>query len=150
VLSFAHGANDAQKAMGVIAALLLATGHLGSLYVPLWVKLVCGAALTAGTAVGGWRIVRTVGRRIIRMASIDALATQTASAGVILGASVAGGPVSTTEVVASSVVGVGAGRRRWRHVHWTVVRSIGAAWITTLPAAGAAAALIVLVWEAVS
>lgn len=150
VLSFAHGANDAQKAMGVIAALLLATGHLDGLSVPLSVKLVCGAALTAGTALGGWRIVRTIGRRIIRMTSVDALATQTASAGVILGASVAGAPVSTTEVVASSVVGVGAGRRRWRHVHWAVVRSIGVAWVTTLPAAGAAGAIIFLIWEAVA
>ncbi|UGS36981.1 inorganic phosphate transporter [Capillimicrobium parvum] len=149
-LSFGHGANDAQKAMGVIAALLLATGHIDTLTVPLWVKVVCGAALTVGTAMGGWRIVRTIGRRIIRMARVDALATQTASAGVILAASVGGAPVSTTEVVASSVVGVGAGRRRWRHVHWQVVRSISVAWVTTLPAAAAAGALVFLVWEAVS
>ena len=66
-LSFGHGANDAQKSMGVIAALLLATGHLDTLSVPLWVKLACGAALTLGTAMGGWRIVRTIGRRIFRL-----------------------------------------------------------------------------------
>jgi PiT family inorganic phosphate transporter len=147
-LSFSHGANDAQKAMGVIAALLLATGHLDTLTVPLWVKLACGGALTAGTALGGWRIVQTIGRRIIRMAPVDALATQTTSAAVILGASVAGAPVSTTEVVASSVVGVGAGRRRWRHVHWMVVRSIGVAWIITLPAAAAAGAAMYVGWDA--
>lgn len=147
-LSFSHGANDAQKAMGVVAALLLATGHIDALTVPLWVRLACGAALTAGTALGGWRIVRTIGRRIIRMAPVDALATQTTSAAVILGASVAGAPVSTTEVVASSVVGVGAGRRRWRHVHWAVVRAIVVAWATTLPAAAAAGAVLYLLWEA--
>src|SRR4051794_8872479 len=106
-LAFSHGANDAQKSMGVIAALLLATGHLESLSVPLWVKLAAGAALTLGTALGGWRIVRTFGRRIIHLAPIDGFASQTASTAVILPASFAGAPVSTTQVVASSVVGVG-------------------------------------------
>ena len=107
-LSFSHGANDAQKSMGVIAALLLASGHVHSLSVPLWVKLACGATLTLGTAMGGWRIVRTIGRRIFHLEPIDGLASQTASTAVILAASYAGAPVSTTQVVASSVVGVGA------------------------------------------
>ena len=118
-LSFGHGANDAQKAMGVIAALLLASGHLDTLSVPLWVKLACGAALTLGTAMGGWRIIRTIGRRIFRLAPIDGFASQSASTAVILPASYLGAPVSTTQVVASSVVGVGGGRRRWHHVRWT-------------------------------
>ena len=118
-LSFGHGANDAQKSMGVIAALLLASGHIDTLAVPLWVKLACGAALTLGTAMGGWRIIRTIGRRIFRLAPIDGFASQTASTAVILPASYLGAPVSTTQVVASSVVGVGGGRRRWHHVRWT-------------------------------
>jgi PiT family inorganic phosphate transporter len=147
-LAFSHGANDAQKSVGVIAALLLADGRIDSLSAPLWVKLVCAAALTAGTALGGWRIIRTVGRRIYRIQPIDGLASQSSSTGVIFGASLLGAPVSTTQVVASSIVGIGVGRRRRRHVHWRIVRDMGLAWIVTLPAAGAlgAATLAVTRW----
>lgn len=146
-LSFGHGANDAQKAMGVIAALLLASGHLDTLSVPLWVKLTCGAALTLGTAMGGWRIIRTIGRRIFRLAPIDGFASQSASTAVILPATYLGAPVSTTQVVASSVVGVGGGRRRWHHVRWSVVRSIAFAWLLTLPASAALGAIMLLIWR---
>jgi PiT family inorganic phosphate transporter len=149
-LSFSHGANDAQKSMGVIAALLVATGHLASDTVPLWVKLTCGAALTLGTAMGGWRIVRTIGRRIFRLTKIDGLASQTSSTAVILGSSFVGAPVSTTQVVASSVVGVGGGRRRWHHVSWEVVREMGFAWLLTIPATAALGAVIVVIWSALS
>jgi inorganic phosphate transporter, PiT family len=148
-LSFGHGANDAQKAMGVVAALLLASGHLETLSVPLWVKLVCGAALTLGTAMGGWRIIRTIGRRIFHLAAVDGFASQSASTAVILPASYLGAPVSTTQVVASSVVGVGGGRRRWRHVRWSVVRSIALAWLLTLPASAAIGAIMLLIWREV-
>jgi PiT family inorganic phosphate transporter len=148
-LSFGHGANDAQKSMGVIAALLLASGHLETLSVPLWVKLLCGGALTLGTSMGGWRIIRTVGRRIFRLASIDGFASQSASTAVILPASYLGAPVSTTQVVASSVVGVGGGRRRWRHVNWLIVRSIAFAWLLTLPASAALGAIMLVFWKAV-
>ena len=149
-LSFSHGANDAQKGMGAIAALLLATGHIQTFGVPLWVKLTCGAALTVGTALGGWRIVRTVGRRIFRLTPIDGFASQSASTAVIFGASLAGAPVSTTQVVASSVVGVGGGRRRWRHVRWAVVRSISVAWVLTLPCAAGIGALTLLAWDRIA
>jgi inorganic phosphate transporter, PiT family len=146
-LSFGHGANDAQKAMGVIAALLLASGHLDTLSVPLWVKLACGGALTLGTAMGGWRIIRTIGRRIFRLAPIDGFASQSASTAVILPATYLGAPVSTTQVVASSVVGVGGGRRRWHHVRWSVVRSIAFAWLLTLPASAVLGAIMLLIWR---
>jgi inorganic phosphate transporter, PiT family len=149
-LSFSHGANDAQKAMGAIGALLLATGHLASFGVPLWAKLASGAALTIGTALGGWRIVRTIGRRIFPLVPIDGFASQSASTAVILTASFAGAPVSTTHVVASSVAGVGGGRRRWHHVRWAVVRSMGIAWILTLPATAALGAITVRIWSALS
>lgn len=133
-LAFSHGANDAQKSVGVIAALLVADGQIGGLEAsPLWATLACAAALTAGTGLGGWRIIRTVGRRIYRIKPIDGLASQTASAGVILGASFVGAPTSTTQVVASSVIGVGGGRRRWRHVHWPLVSHMGLAWLVTMP-----------------
>lgn len=107
-LAFSHGANDAQKSVGVVAALLLAEGQIDTLSAPTWVVVASALALTAGTSLGGWRIIRTVGRRIYRIQPVEGLASQTASAGVILGASFAGAPTSTTQVVASSIVGTSA------------------------------------------
>ena len=109
-----------------------------------------GLAVTLGTALGGWRIVKTVGRRIYSMKPVDSLASQSSSTAVILGASLVGAPVSTTQVVASSVVGVGGGRRRWHHVRWRVVRGIGIAWVTTIPAAGMLAVAAFYVWKEVA
>ncbi|HEV7808593.1 MAG TPA: inorganic phosphate transporter [Solirubrobacteraceae bacterium] len=146
-LAFSHGANDAQKSVGVIAALLLADGRTETFSAPLWVKTGCAAALTLGTAAGGWSIVRTVGRRIYHLHPVDGLCSQSASAAVILGASLLGAPTSTTQVVASSVVGVGAGRRRWHHVRWTVVRQMALGWIVTMPASAAIGALALLGWR---
>ena len=149
-LAFSHGANDAQKAVGVIAALLLASGHISSLAAPTWVTVVCAAALTIGTAFGGWRIIRTVGRGIYRIQRVEGLASTAASAGVILAASVVGAPTSTSQVVASSVVGVGGGRWRWHHVHWEVVRQLGVAWLVTLPVTAVLAAAIFELWNALA
>jgi PiT family inorganic phosphate transporter len=146
-LAFSHGANDAQKAVGVIAALLLASGRISTLAAPTWVIVVCSIALTVGTALGGWRIIRTVGRGIYRFQRIEGLASTGASAGVIFVASVVGAPTSTSQVVASSVVGVGGGRGRWRHVHWEVVRHMGVAWLITLPITAAIAALAFELWR---
>lgn len=146
-LSYSHGANDAQKAMGVIAALLLATGATSELSVPLWAKFLTGGALTLGTALGGWRIVKTIGHRIFDLKPIDSLSSQVSSTAVIYGASIIGAPVSTTQIVASSVVGIGGGRRRWRHVRWEIVREMGIAWLTTIPAAALLAVLFLLVWK---
>ena len=146
-LALSHGANDAQKAVGVVALLLVAGGELGHLAAPPWVELACGLALTAGTALGGWPIVRTLGRRIILIRPIDALASQSGSTAVLLGASVLGAPVSTTQVVASSVVGVGGGRHRWRHVRWRVVRAMLIAWLVTVPATAAFAVVALLPWR---
>ncbi len=145
-LAFSHGANDAQKSVGVIAALLLAGGKISSLAAPTWVTLTCAVALTAGTALGGWRIIRTVGRGIYRIQPLEGLASTAASAGVIFGASLAGAPTSTAQVVASSVVGVGGGRWRWRHVRWEVVRRMGVAWLITLPSTAALAAVAFVIW----
>jgi PiT family inorganic phosphate transporter len=147
-LSFSHGSNDAQKAMGVIAVLLLASGHTTTMTVPLWAKVVTGVALTAGTALGGWRIVKTVGQRIFSLTPLDSFTSQASSTAVILGASLIGAPVSTTQVVASSVVGTGGGRRRWKHVRWQVVREMGVAWLTTIPAAALLAVLVLVIWRA--
>ena len=149
-LAFGHGANDAAKSVGVIAALLLADGRTDELAAPLWATLGCALALTAGTALGGWRMVRTVGRRIYPVHSLDALGAQTASAAVLLGATAVGAPISTTQVVASAVVGAGGGRRRWHHVRWSVVKQILIAWVVTMPATAALAALALACLEAVT
>jgi PiT family inorganic phosphate transporter len=146
-LAFSHGANDAQKTVGVVAALLLATGHVDTLAAPTWATLLCAGALTAGTALGGWSIIRTVGRGIYRIHPHEALASQTSSAAVILGSSFAGAPTSTTQVVASSVVGVGVGRRRWHRVRWDVVSHMALAWLITLPATAAAGAVAFGLWR---
>ena len=106
-LAFAHGSNDAQKTMGLMAAALVAGGRLSRFGVPLWVVLVSAGLLTLGTTLGGWRIVRTLGRRIYPLRPLDGLVSQGSAAGVVLVASVLGAPVSTTDVVAPSIVGVG-------------------------------------------
>jgi len=149
-LAFSHGANDAQKTVGVVAALLLAAGEIDTLSAPTWATLACSLALTAGTALGGWRIIRTVGRRIYRIQPVEGLSSQGASAGVIFGASLLGAPTSTTQVVASSVVGIGAGRSRLHHVHWAIVRQMGLAWLITMPVAAALAAVALALWRAVA
>lgn len=146
-LAFSHGSNDAQKSVGIIAALLLASGRTTSLTAPVGVIILCSLALTVGTALGGWAIVRTIGRRIFPIRSLDGLVSQSSSAGVILMASLLGAPVSTTQVVSASIVGIGVGRRRWRHVSWEIVREIGVAWLTTMPAAGLIAAILLPLWK---
>lgn len=149
-LSFTHGSNDAQKAVGVIAALLLASGHATTLSAPLWAVAASAAALTLGTVLGGWNVVRTIGRRITPLRPVDSVASQAGSASSILAASLLGAPVSTTQIVASSVVGVGVGRRRFAHVHWRVVREIALAWIATMPATALMGAVTLLLWQRVA
>ncbi|MCZ4558737.1 inorganic phosphate transporter [Rhodococcus maanshanensis] len=147
-LAFSHGANDAQKSMGVITLLLVAGGQLTEFTVPLWVKLAAATSLTVGTAFGGWRIVRTVGHGVYRMTPLDGLVSQGGASVVILGAALVGAPVSTTHVVASGVVGVGAQHRK-QHVHWKVVKEMGSAWIVTLPVTALLGAALFPVWEAI-
>ena len=147
-LALSHGGNDAQKSMGVITLLLIAGGHLTEFTVPLWVKLAAATSLTVGTAFGGWRIVRTVGRGVFRMTPLDGLVSQAGAAGVILGASLVGAPVSTTHVVAAGVVGTGA-QHRARHVHWKVVTEMGVAWVVTLPVTTLLGAVLFPVWGAI-
>jgi PiT family inorganic phosphate transporter len=146
-LAFGHGANDAQKSVGVIAALLVADGRTATLSAPTWAAVACAGALTAGTALGGWRIVRTIGTGIVRLHPLDAVASQGGSAAVLVAASAVGAPLSTTQVVASTVVGVGGGRRRWRHVRWAVVREMALGWIVTLPVTAGLAAGLALATE---
>ncbi len=133
-LAASHGSNDAQKSMGVIAIILASRmGEMhGELPLPMWVIVSCAAALALGLTVGGWRIVKTVGYRICRMEPVHSFASQFTSTLVILGASIIGGPVSTTQVVASSVMGVGASRRL-SVVRWSAAAHIAYAWFLTFP-----------------
>ncbi len=132
-LSLSHGANDAQKSMGLITMSLVILGLSPTFEIPFWVIASCAAAIALGTASGGWRIIKTLGSRIYRLRSVHAFCAQTSSAAVILGAALAGGPVSTTHVVSSSIMGVGAGQRI-SAVRWGVARNIVIAWFVTIPA----------------
>jgi PiT family inorganic phosphate transporter len=147
LLSIGQGANDAQKAVGLVAAVLLAEGTTSSLDPPLWAIVACSLAMAAGTLVGGWRIVRTIGKRIYDLRPLDALASQTGSAGAILGATIVGAPISSTHVVSSSVVGAGLGRRHYGRIRWSVVRQMGLAWVTTAPGTALLAAVLVSIWR---
>ena len=133
LVGLADGSNDGQKAMGLATALLVAAGTIRSFAVPFWVTALVAVVLATGTAAGGRRIVQTVSSRFYRGGLLDGLAAQSASAAVILGSAWLGAPVSTSTVVASGMIGVGAARRR-RHVHWPTVRTVVSAWVITVPA----------------
>ncbi len=139
-LALSHGANDAQKSMGLISMSLVILGFSPSFYVPWWVIASCAAAIALGTASGGWKIIKTMGSKIYRLRSVHAFCAQTSSATVILGAALVGGPVSTTHVVSSSIMGVGAGQRI-SAVRWGVVKNIILAWFITIPASAVMAGL---------
>jgi PiT family inorganic phosphate transporter len=145
-LAFAHGSNDAQKTMGLLTLALVADGRLSHFAVPWWVVLAAAGVLTAGTMLGGWRVVRTLGKRIYHLGSLDGLVSQGSSAGIVLVASLAGAPVSTTDVVAPAVVGTGVGQR-FHHVRWFVVSEIALAWLVTLPVSALLAALALPLWR---
>ena len=133
-LAFAHGANDAQKSMGILTLVLLLGGFIPSFAVPFWVMLACASAITLGILSGGWRIVRTLGLAIYRVRPIHALGSQLTSAGVIMAASLGGAPVSTTHVVATSIMGIGASERP-RAVRWAKAKDIATTWMVTIPGA---------------
>lgn len=133
-LAFSHGANDAQKSMGILTLVLLLGGFIPSFEVPFWVMFACATAITLGILSGGWRIVRTLGFAIYRVRPIHALGSQLTSAIVILGASAGGAPVSTTHVVATSIMGIGASERP-RAVRWSKAGDIAMTWIITIPGA---------------
>ena len=150
VLATTLGANDGAKAMGVIALVLVATGHLHTAVDPgLGPARLRRRAAATGAATGAWPIARTLGQRLFRVRSVDGLSSQTTSIVVAAASSAIGAPVSTTQVVASSIVGSGVGRSRARHVSWSVVRGILVAWCTTLPGCAALAALALVAWRGV-
>lgn len=143
-LAFSHGANDAQKSMGIITLVLLTSGLIGSFEVQTWTILACAGAITLGILTGGWRIVRTVGFGIYKVRPLHALNTQVTAAGVIFAAALLGAPVSTTHVVSSSIMGIGASERP-KAVRWAKAEDIVITWLITLPGAGTVGILAWLV-----
>ncbi|MGH7256123.1 MAG: inorganic phosphate transporter, partial [Nitrospirales bacterium] len=133
-MAFSHGANDAQKAMGIITLALLASGHIATPEVPGWVIVSCALAMGLGTVAGGWKIVRTLGMRIIKLEPVHGFAAETAAAVVLMATAHIGLPVSTTHTITSSIMGVGV-VKRFSAVRWGVTARILYAWVFTLPGA---------------
>jgi len=140
-VAFTHGANDAQKTMGVIALALVTNGNISHFYIPAWVKVAAGLTIAAGTYVGGWRIIRTLGQRIYKMQPEHGFAAQLAAGSTLYAGTRYGFPISTTHVVTGSVMGAGA-VRRFSAVKWGIAGNILTAWLLTLPAAGLVAAAL--------
>lgn len=143
-LALSHGSNDAQKTMGIITMGLVGAGVLSQFQVPVWVIAVSAGAVSLGTAMGGWRIIRTLGGKFYKIRPVHGFTTQLASAAVILGAALLGGPVSTTQVVSSAILGVGSAERL-NKVRWGVAGNIITAWLLTIPASGLLAALMYVI-----
>jgi len=143
-LALSHGTNDAQKTMGMITLGLVSSKMIPEFHVPLWVVAISAGAIALGTWVGGWRLIRTIGGKFFKIRPVHGFTAQISSASVILTAAFLGGPVSTTQVVSSAVMGVGAAERVSK-VHWDVGGQIVMAWLTTIPVSAILAALFALV-----
>jgi len=152
-MGFMHGTNDAQKTMGIIALLLLDATKAGELAglppwlsflrmhtsdIPVWIKVMCALTMASGTAVGGWRIIRTLGHRMVKLHPINGFAAEASSATVIAVASIFGIPVSTTHNISASIMGVGSAKR-FNAIKWIVVERMAWAWVLTIPVAGSIA-----------
>lgn len=140
-MAFSHGSNDAQKTMGIITAALVSSGIISTFKVPIEVVIACATAMALGTSLGGWRIIKTMGSRIIKLEPVHGFAAETSAAMVIIAASIFGKPVSTTHVISASIMGVGA-TKRMSAVRWTVAKNIVNAWVLTAPLSALAAAII--------
>ncbi|MCQ3936263.1 MAG: inorganic phosphate transporter [Chloroflexi bacterium] len=140
-LAFSHGTNDAQKTIGIITLSLITSGVLADFSVPFWVMLVSAGTMAAGTALGGWRLIRTLGGKFYKIRPVHGFATQLTSGLVILSATLSGLPVSTTQVVSSAIIGVGASER-FGKVRWSVAGDILTAWVITIPISALFSAVI--------
>ena len=139
-MATSHGLNDAQKTMGVITLALFIFNEIDTIAVPLWVKCLCALAMACGTALGGWKIVKTMGHKIFRLEPVHGFATETSAALVITGASLFGAPISTTHTITACIFGVGS-TKRLSAVRWGVAGNLVIAWILTIPASGLIACL---------
>jgi PiT family inorganic phosphate transporter len=145
-MAFSHGSNDAQKTMGIMTLALFTAGVIPTADIPLWVILLAATAISFGTAAGGWRIIRTMGQRVVKLDPVHGFAAETTAATIIFTASHFGMPVSTTHVISSAIMGVGSSDR-FSAVRWGVAGNIVVAWILTIPASGAIAWLSYLVLD---
>jgi PiT family inorganic phosphate transporter len=143
-MAFSHGSNDAQKTMGIMTLALVTAGVQATFDPPLWVIVLAASAISLGTAAGGWRIIKTMGTKVVKLDPVHGFAAETTAATIIFGASHFGMPVSTTHVISSAIMGTGSADR-FNAVRWGVARNIGIAWVLTLPAAGLSAALAYIV-----
>jgi len=144
-MAFTHGSNDAQKSMGIITMALVVAFPAMPFGVPFWVKISCASAMALGTAAGGWRIIKTVGKKVMGLQPVHGFAAETAGAAVVLIATLFHAPVSTTHVISSSIMGVGSAKRL-SDVRWGIVSQIVAAWLMTLPvSAGLGAACYAII-----
>jgi PiT family inorganic phosphate transporter len=146
-MAFAHGSNDAQKTMGIITLALFAAGVIPDITVPTWVIIAAASAISLGTAAGGWRIMKTMGQRVVELEPVHGFAAETTAATVLVATAHLGMPVSTTHVISSAITGVGTSRGV-RQVRWGVARAIVLAWIVTIPAAATVGGLAWLVISA--
>ena len=147
IMALSHGLNDAQKTMGVITLALLIFGKIDVVHVPLWVKLACALAMAAGTAVGGWKIVKTMGHKIFKLEPVHGFAAETSAAMVIGCASAFGAPISTTHTITACIFGVGS-TKRLSAVRWGIAGHLIIAWVLTIPASAAVGAVSFLLLEA--
>jgi len=148
-MAFSHGSNDAQKVMGIITLSLFSGGYISSVEVPIWVILICALAMGLGTAMGGWKVIKTVGVSMLKLEPVHGFAAETAATAVIMSSSFTGLPVSTTHVITSSILGVGA-TKRLSAVRWGVAGKIIMAWIFTLPACYTFAFVIALLFNSLA
>jgi PiT family inorganic phosphate transporter len=138
-LALSHGTNDAQKTMGIMAMAMVTTGYVTRFHVPWWVIALSAGAIALGTAAGGWRLIETLGGKFYKIRPVHAFGSQLTSVGIILGAALLGGPVSTTQVVSSAILGAGSADRLSK-VRWNVAREIAIAWLLTIPVSALLAA----------
>lgn len=147
LMAFNHGANDAQKSMGVITMALLSGGLIPTFDVPIWVKLACATAMALGTSFGGWKIIKTMGMNMAKLAPVNGFAAETGAAAVIFTATMLKAPVSTTHIISTSIMGVGAAKR-FSSVRWIVAKNIIWAWVITIPACMIVSGIVMFVLKA--
>jgi PiT family inorganic phosphate transporter len=144
LMAFNHGGNDAQKSMGIISMALLSGGLISQFYVPFWVKVGCAIAMALGTSIGGWKIIKTMGVNMARLAPVNGFAAETSAAAVIFTATMLHSPVSTTHIISGSIMGVGASKRL-TSVRWSLAQNIMWTWVLTIPFCAVIAGLLVFI-----
>lgn len=148
-MSFSHGMNDAQNAMGIITMALVSYGALATFKVPLWVMIACATAMGLGTSMGGWKVIRTMGSKLFKLQPVHGFSAETSAAAVIAGMSLFGTPISTTHVISTAIMGSGSSRRL-SAVRWGIVKNIVIAWIITIPASGLIAGVLYFIVKLLS